>query len=489
MKKFLRNVSLAMGLLVAGSANAQLANGALMPSGLVLTDLNGTTHDLDALLSEGKAIFIDVSATWCGPCWGFHQTGILEELYTTYGPEGTDEVRVFFIEGDAATTVSQLNGVGSGTQGNWVAGTPYPIVDDAAAGDALSVGFFPTLYMICPSRRVWHISPSEVSAYWPASLHVANARACNNPIDAVANSYTGATATCGFLSPFKLEFQNKGVTELTSATITATVNGNVVATENWTGNLQQFQADEVSFGSYNFTSSADVIFTVTPNGTDAAPTDNALTQTIDLAPEITTADVIVKITTDRYRSESSWRIKRSNNTIVSSGGNYGADLAANGVTVQPPVTVTLATNDCYKFEMVDSYNDGMCCQYGDGGYEVTDANGVVLVSGGEFGGLDSKAMSKGVAIIEETAVVSDFSIFPNPSNGLFNITMNLTRTDDISLKVYNAMGALVHSHDLGNLSMGEYFYNLDLSRFASGMYKIVAVSSKGVSVNSVQLAR
>jgi hypothetical protein len=137
-----------------------------------------------------------------------------------------------------------------------------------------------------------------------------------------------------------LEFQNKGVTELTSATITATVNGNVVATENWTGNLQQFQADEVSFGSYNFTSSADVIFTVTPNGTDAAPTDNTLTQTIDLAPEITTADVIVKITTDRYRSESSWRIKRSNNTIVSSGGNYGADLAANGVTVQPPVTVT-----------------------------------------------------------------------------------------------------------------------------------------------------
>ena len=139
--------------------------------------------------------------------------------------------------------------------------------------------------------------------------------------------------------------------------------------------------------------------------------------------------------------------------------------------------------------MVDSYSDGMCCQYGEGGYEVTDANGVVLVSGGEFGALDSKAMSKGVTSVEETAVVSDFAIFPNPSNGLFNITMNLTRTDDISLKVYNAMGALVHSHDLGNLSMGEYFYNLDLSRFASGMYKIVAVSSKGVSVNSVQLAR
>jgi hypothetical protein len=145
MKKFLQNVSLAMGLLVAGSANAQLANGALMPAGLVLTDINGNTHDLDALLSQGKALFIDVSATWCGPCWGFHQTGILEELYATYGPEGTDEVRVFFIEGDGQTTIDQLNGIGSGTQGNWVAGTPYPIVDDAAAGDALSVGFFPTL--------------------------------------------------------------------------------------------------------------------------------------------------------------------------------------------------------------------------------------------------------------------------------------------------------------------------------------------------------
>ncbi len=490
MKKFLQSVSLAMGLLVAGSANAQLANGALMPAGLVLTDINGNTHDLDALLSQGKALFIDVSATWCGPCWGFHQTGILEELYATYGPDGTDEVRVFFIEGDGQTTIDQLNGIGTGTQGNWVAGTPYPIVDDAAAGDALSVGFFPTLYMICPSRRVWHISPSEVLAYWPSSLHIANARACNNPIDAVMNGYTGETSTCGSLSPLKVQIQNKGVEALTSATITATLGGTQVATTNWTGTLQQFQATEVSFGSADITSSSDLVFTVTPTGTDVAPTDNTFTQAIDMAPTISTTDVIVKITTDRYGSETTWRIRRPNNSILASGGPY-ADMAANGVTVQPEETVTLPANGCYKFEILDSYSDGICCAYGEGSYEVTDANGVSLVSGGEFGATEKRALiGEGASSIDDNqSVVSDFTVYPNPSNGLVNISMNLTSNDDVTLKVYNSIGALVHENDLGRLTVGSYFYPLNLSGYAAGMYRVVAVSSKGVSVNSVQISR
>jgi hypothetical protein len=376
----------------ASNSYGQLANGTLLPTGINLTDINGNSYNIDALISGGKTIFIDVSATWSGPCWGFHQTHILDDLYTQYGPQGTDEVRVFWIEGDATTSVDLISGIGANTQGDWTAGTSFPLCDNADAATTLQIGFYPTLYMICPTRRVWHISPSEVLAYWPVSQHIDNARDCSNPIDAVLDSYTGETSTCGTLSPLKVNIQNKGVQPLTAANITASIGGTQVATINWTGALEQFQESAVSFGSANITSISDLTFTVTPAGTEATPSDNSLVQTINLAPIVTSANIIVKVTTDQYGTESSWKIRRSNNTVVASGGPY-TDLAAAGTTVQPNVSVTLPSNDCYSFEMSDAYGDGMCCLYGQGGYEVTTSTGIVILSGGEFVTIDKKRIN------------------------------------------------------------------------------------------------
>jgi hypothetical protein len=374
------------------SSNAQLANGSLFPAGLVLTDINGSSYNLDADLNNGKTLFIIVSATWSGPDWSFHNLGIMQELYNSYGPQGTNELRVYFIEGMSSTTIGDLYGIGTNTQGDWVTGTPYPIVDNSSAADALQVGFYPTLYMICPSRRVWHISPSVVNGYWTAAEHYANAQACTNPIDAKMNAYTGETSTCGLIQPFKVQIQNKGVNTLTSATVSASVGSTTLSSFNWSGSLAQFQQTEVSFGSATFSSSQDVVFSITPSGSDVAPANNSIVQGIAIAPSVPSSTVIVKITTDRFGSESTWRIKRSNNTIVASGGPY-ADLSTSGTTIQTPVTVTLPASDCYYFEMLDSYGDGLCCQYGNGSYQVTDANNNVLISGGEFGDSERNALS------------------------------------------------------------------------------------------------
>jgi hypothetical protein len=488
MKKFLQTAFVAAMTFFAANSYGQLANGSIIPAGVNLTDLNGNTYDIDALLSGGKTIFIDISATWCGPGWGFHQTHILDDLYTQYGPTGTDEVRVFWIEGDAATGVPLISGIGANTQGDWTAGTTFPLIDDAAASETLQAGFYPTLYMICPSRRVWHISPSEVLAYWPVALHISNARACSNPIDAVLDSYTGETSTCGTISPLKIEIQNKGVQTLSSATISASIGGTEVATTNWTGTLEQFQTGLVSFGSANITSSTDLTFTVTPTGTDVAPTDNVLVQSINMAPEVTTNSLIVKITSDRYGSESTWKIRRGNNSVLASGGPY-ADLAANGVTIQPPVTVNLTAADCYKFEMLDSYGDGICCQYGDGGYEVTTSDGTVLISGGEFEASEAKRLSYGVTSIGDEVSAASLNVFPNPSTGICNLTMNLTKNEDVSIRVFNMLGALVSSRDLGSLTPGDYIYQVDLSSQSAGVYSMMMITSQGVQTQLISINR
>ena len=101
-------------------------------------------------------VIIDFSATWCGPCWNYHNTHILADIYDDYGPNGSDEVMVFFIEGDPSTPQSALYG-GPGSQGNWVAGTPYPIMDDPSGGvtSSYSITYFPTLYAICPNGKTY----------------------------------------------------------------------------------------------------------------------------------------------------------------------------------------------------------------------------------------------------------------------------------------------------------------------------------------------
>ena len=74
-------------------------------------------------------------------------------MYNLYGPEGTNELRVFYIEGDNTTDNDDLNGTGTNTQGDWVSGTPYPIIDNAAdIFAAFECTYFPTIYTICPNR-------------------------------------------------------------------------------------------------------------------------------------------------------------------------------------------------------------------------------------------------------------------------------------------------------------------------------------------------
>lgn len=148
----------------------QLANGssAYEISG---TTINNTGYSLTAAMAGGKSACIDFMATWCGPCWSFHSSNVLKDVYNNLSAYTT----VVMIEGDQATNLNCLYGpsgcTGRGTYGNWVAGTPYPIINVTSTNapsvmNDYNVNYFPTLYVISPDFRVWEIQNRSYSEYY-----------------------------------------------------------------------------------------------------------------------------------------------------------------------------------------------------------------------------------------------------------------------------------------------------------------------------------
>jgi len=93
-------------------------------------------------------------------------------------------------------------------------------------------------------------------------------------------------------------------------------------------------------------------------------------------------EIRVSIVLDNYPSETSWILKNSSGTTVSSGGNYTTPNTTVNVDVCLP-------DGCYDFIIYDAYGDGICCGYGNGSYAVLDG-GAILASGGSFGKSESK---------------------------------------------------------------------------------------------------
>jgi len=111
-----------------------------------------------------------------------------------------------------------------------------------------------------------------------------------------------------------------------------------------------------------------------------APTDAKL-----VCSSSTKKQVTVEIVTDIYPAETSWEItpEESPSTVVMSGGNYETSL----FTYTSNQDLSVCT---YIFQINDSYNDGMCCNYGNGSYKVI-IDGAVVVSGAQFTNEESKA--------------------------------------------------------------------------------------------------
>jgi subtilisin family serine protease/chitodextrinase len=117
---------------------------------------------------------------------------------------------------------------------------------------------------------------------------------------------------------------------------------------------------------------------------DAAGNISAASNTVnvstldDSSGDCFVSAVTLDLTFDNYPAETSWSLTDGSGNTIASGSGYstkGGSVSEN---------FDLSDGD-YSFTINDSYGDGICCSYGNGSYTLTDGNGNVIVTGGDFG--------------------------------------------------------------------------------------------------------
>jgi len=477
-----------VALTISFSAAAQLPDGSIAPD-WTATDINGNEHNLYSLLDEGKKVIIDFSATWCGPCWSYHNTGALEDIWETYGPDGTDEVYVFFIEGDDTTTLEDLEGTGSATQGDWTAGTGYPIIDDGGSiFDDYDGAYYPTIYTICPNRML--TESSQITAEAHADILFANdCAAATQANDAAVLGYTGETISCsGSPSAISATLMNLGTEALTSATLELFINGNSVMSHNWTGNLDTYGIEDVQMGSHQFNGSTNFEIRITSGDMNAD--NDMLSASVEGANPATTLFYIY-IETDGWGEETGWEIRDGDGDVVASvaAGTYG-----NTTTYEEWVGVP--STGCYTFTITDTYGDGIFgSQWGsvDGACYVTTVNddlstyGWVYSYNGSYNFEEETRAADVMTVVgvEEQVEQTTFNVYPNPVENVAWVDLSLAGNEEVRLDVVNLLGQRVMSQDLGTMSAGNNRMQLDLGGVQSGIYLVTLTAGDTISTMRV----
>ncbi len=308
----------------------------------------------------------------------------------------------------------------------------------------------------------------------------------NEPLayDAALQSINGVPAQLcnqNTITP-SVTIRNNGTVTLTSVAITYQATGGSPATSNWTGSLAS--GAQVNHTLPNITlPNGNATLTVTaslPNGqADENPANNTSTQSILVATP--GEQVTLNITLDDYGSETTWQLATNTGTVLFNGGPYQDNQDQTVVSAN-----WCLPHGCYTFTMFDEWEDGICCEYGNGSFQITGTQGVLVNNNGVFEASTASNFCVGVVGVDELSEAGDFVLAPNPTDGLLNIRLTSALPEAGHLVVYDAVGRVLTQQQL---PQGLDRMEIDLRDLGPGVHLVELVVGGMRSVKRVVLTR
>ena len=269
---------------------------------------------------------------------------------------------------------------------------------------------------------------------------------------------------------------NYGFNPITVAEMTWQINDGDIQTINFNGTLSQNQTQtftldpiDLTDGSYIFNASL-----ISVNGViDQNTQNNEAATSFDIGGnEYITQQITLELLTDDYAEETSWEFREIGGAVLDSGSYNQSD--DNTTFIE---TFGVVQDNCYEFEIFDSFGDGICCEFGEGFYTLTTDSADVIIDGGEFSSSEVTEISIGEELSTGDAFLNTIALYPNPANN--EITLSIGDTNDISsYRVFTTFGQLLQE---GTLQKNKEV--ISVSRYTVGIYFIV-VKNTNTSVES-----
>lgn len=461
---------------------AQLPDGSISPD-FTATDLSGEEHNLYALLDSGYQVILDFSATWCGPCWTYHTSGVLDELYEAHGPNGTNTLRVFFIEGDDNTTQADLEGTTAASQGDWITGTSYPIIDNGGNIFAdFECTYYPTIYTVCPNKIVTQSGQASLVGH-ETLLNSATCTPASLAHDALLMDYVGQTSTCGDNpAALSVRLMNNGLDTLTACTIQVSKllpfnQTEVLGSSDWQGELGTYDYTTVDLLDVAIDGETSFVFDVISEDDNDG---NNTTQGTVMASEEVANNLEVRMKTDGAPEQLGWSIADDMGNVVASALPGSEDLEA---TTEYVWDVTLPNLGCYTLTLLDEGGDGLfnlaTSMDGVGFLEINSTDGEAILDQDWFyQELDAftevtfDLEVTQVTAVEELGVLSDVALFPNPASTQVTLAFSTATAGPSRVVVRNVAGQEVMRRDWGVTSAGNHRHTLDVGFLDAGTYLV-----------------
>lgn len=86
-------------------------------------------------------------------------------------------------------------------------------------------------------------------------------------------------------------------------------------------------------------------------------------------------------------------------------------------------------------------------------------------------------VTEALGIMPEIIGIESLSLSPNPSDGNFELNIQLANVDDVSVGIYDVSGKMVHQNNQNHVT--HYHHSFHLAQLSSGIYMVKIKTSKG----------